>query len=499
MSIYAQVGDFLKEENFVLYIILLAFVFLILLIYEKSKNGKEGSNKKITVSHEFNSPDVSMTESKADSSIPNLSSFKPVKPLNEFSYDEIEAAITQTEDKLTKAILDEKKGKTVFGGIDPIQSDLAKLKKYIQFRKNKVVSDKNPSSETAQNNEKEQTSSVNLKDITTTSSTQTDEPPKPLKTETVKQTSKVNPVMQDQPHKRDEFEERLRYLEDLAKQQKTEIDEEILFCPASSNPEPMVKLRVGPEIIDISKAGSWYDGGELISILKRDKNFLSKLLLQKSSVVKLIEKGVGKQSELASLRQQTCVMAQKYVETQNSEYEKRCDLYNARVVALQKFSNPSFSSTNKPGTDSTVIQEHKSVPNVKPNPIGHIDCPASGVPMKKETFDGETLDVSPSGVWFDGRGHKGRTEPELISILKKKPGFFKSILSSDSVINQIEGKRKEVASGAQLQNEISETKKRIQSLSVRLSKQPHNSFEFSSTLSDVRKEISKLDKLSSRS
>ena len=76
--------------------------------------------------------------------------------------------------------------------------------------------------------------------------------------------------------------------------------------------------------------------------------------------------------------------------------------------------------------------------------------------MKKKHL-GQTLDVSPLGVWFDGRGHKGRTEPELISILRKSTDFLNDFGSS--IIDEIEVKRKDVASGAELQREISELKK----------------------------------------
>ena len=83
------------------------------------------------------------------------------------------------------------------------------------------------------------------------------------------QNPKPHPDMQDQPLNHNDIEKRFKYLEELAKQQKNQFDEDILLNSASSSPEPMVKLRVDSETIDISKAGSWYDGGELISILKR--------------------------------------------------------------------------------------------------------------------------------------------------------------------------------------------------------------------------------------
>jgi len=502
LAFYAQVSDFLKQDAVIYFLLPLLVTILIFVFYEKFivKDDKENSSTKNTLTTDKSnneSPESGVSNSEP---VPELTTFKPAKPLQDFTISELKSAINQTEVKLVEAIQNDKAGKNVFGGIDPIESDLKKLKDYLKFREKQ-----NTHVEKSSSDSESEEDLIKEEDFTKHENTQSSTSGKIdyVSQKSVNAKPEQNPKphsdMQDQPLNHNDIEKRLKYLEELVKQQKNQIDEDILFCPASSNPEPMVKLRVDSEIIDISNAGSWYDGGELISILKRDKNFLSKLLLKKNNVVKQIEQGVDKQSELSSLMQQTCIMAQKWVETHNSEYQKRSDLYNARVVALQKSAGSHTSTFSHSTSHSNPHAGSQSMPKLKPNPIGSIYCPATGNPMKKETFEGETLDVSPKGVWFDGRGHKGRTEPELISILKKKPGFFKSILTSSSIIDEIEGKSKEVAFGAQLQSEISETKKRIQSLSVRLTNQPHNSHEFSSTLSDVRKEISILDKLSSRS
>ena len=502
MAVYAQISDFLKQDEVVYLLLPLLVTILIFVFYEKFivKDDKEISSTKNTLTTDKPSNVSPESDISNSESVPVLTTFKPAKPLQDFTISELKSAINQTEVKLVEAIQNDKAGKNVFGGIDPIESDLKKLKDYLKFReKHNTHAEKSSSDSESEEDLIKEEDFTKHENTESSTSGKIDDVPHKSVTAKPEQNPKPHPDMQDQPLNHNDIEKRLKYLEELAKQQKNQIDEDILFCPASSNPEPMVKFRVDSEIIDISKAGSWYDGGELISILKRDKNFLSKLLSKKNNVVKQIEQGVDKQSELSSLLQQTCIMAQKWVETHNSEYQKRSDLYNARVVALQKSAGSHNSAFSQSASHSSPYDGSQSMSKLKPNPIGSIYCPASGDPMKKETFEGETLDVSPFGVWFDGRGHKGRTEPELISILRKKPGFFKSILSSSSVIDEIEGKRKDVASGAKLQSEISETKKRIHSLSVRLSKQPHDSFEFSNTLSDVRKEISKLDKLSSGS
>ena len=46
------------------------------------------------------------------------------------------------------------------------------------------------------------------------------------------------------------------------------------------------------------------------------------------------------------------------------------------------------------------------MPNFKPNQIGMHLLSSERRSYGEETFEGETLDVSPFGVWFDGRGHK---------------------------------------------------------------------------------------------
>lgn len=501
MSFNAQVWDFLKQDEVIYLFLLLLVTILIFVLYKDFfvKNGKDSSSQKNTLTTDKPNNDRPKSGFSSSGSVPELKSFKAVKPLSNFSIDQLKTAIEQTEHKLVQAIQNEKAGNEVFGGIDPIESDLKKLKIYLKFREQKNTHTEMPSSDSVQNQNNEHKIFSKQENTEPSNSIKFDEVPlKSVTLEPEQKTPKPHSDMQDRPYEHYDIEKRLIYLEDLAKKQQNQIAEDILFCPASSNPEPMVKLRVDSEIIDISKAGSWYDGGELITILKRDKNFLSKLLLKKNSVVQLIEKGVSKQSELSSLMQQTCIMAQKWVETQNSEHQKRTDLYNARVVVLQKSADP-HSSTIGQSVSHSNPHSGSSMSKMIPNPIGHINCPVSQLPMDKETFDGETIDVSPQGIWFDGRGHKGRVEPELISILKKKPGFFSSILGSDSVINRIEGKRDEVAADAQLQSEILETKKRIQSLSVRLTRQSHHSHEFSTTLRDVRKEFSTLDKLNTKS
>ena len=44
--------------------------------------------------------------------------------------------------------------------------------------------------------------------------------------------------------------------------------------------------------------------------------------------------------------------------------------------------------------------------------------------MTEITVEGIKLDVSPFGVWFDGRDNFGNSKPEIIQVLEKKQNFL---------------------------------------------------------------------------
>jgi len=156
-------------------------------------------------------------------------------------------------------------------------------------------------------------------------------------------------------------------------------------------------------------------------------------------------------------------------------------------------SQNSFASSQAPPPGSNTMASSVSSSTTFGGPI---KCPASGLLMTKELFDGVTLDVSPSGIWFDGRGHAGNTEPELLSILRSKPGFINSLLGKNSpVVDGIEKKVDESASESMRQNEISECKRKIHTITSQMARLTHTDPQFSRHLSLLQTELSKLGEL----
>jgi len=72
---------------------------------------------------------------------------------------------------------------------------------------------------------------------------------------------------------------------------------DILFCPVTN--EPMRRITVEGEDIDVSSKGCWFDAGELLSILDRSDNFLAQLksyISRNSDSIKIIESSIDKQN-----------------------------------------------------------------------------------------------------------------------------------------------------------------------------------------------------------
>ena len=67
-----------------------------------------------------------------------------------------------------------------------------------------------------------------------------------------------------------------------------------------------------------------------------------------------------------------------------------------------------------------------------------LKCPVSLVEMEKVVIDGEEVDVSHKGFWFDGIGTGDLVQPELIKILKSKEGFLTSLLRAHMPVKILE-------------------------------------------------------------
>lgn len=67
-----------------------------------------------------------------------------------------------------------------------------------------------------------------------------------------------------------------------------------------------------------------------------------------------------------------------------------------------------------------------------------LKCPASRVEMDKIVVDGEEVDVSHKGFWFDGVGIGEQGQPELIKILRSKDSFLSSLFNASKSVKSIE-------------------------------------------------------------
>jgi predicted heme/steroid binding protein len=401
-----------------------------------------------------------------DLDVPKLS-FEPQKPLSEFNLDELRKLVKQTENKYKEAILAENSGKPIIGGSSSIESDLKKLKIYLYQREKEG---QKPS---------------------------TDDPP-----------------IMEPPNNTIQIDTLQKQIDDL----KITLDrstsfagEDTLFCPSTG--DPMDKVNIEGETIDVSKAGCWFDGGELISILGRNNNFLNTLRFKISSIDQ-VEKAITDKIDVESRKKLVTKLCQQFLKTHDVSFKKQMDFHNSKLQSSHGIPR-SQSSTGSSGLTSSfpgVGGDQNSFastqsPPPRPNPAassvspsttygGPVKCPASGQLMTKEIFDGVTLDVSPSGIWFDGRGHAGNTEPELLSILRRKPGFINSLLGKNSpVVDGIEKKVDESASESMRQNEISECKRKIHTITSQMSRLTHTDPQFARHLSLLQTELSKLGEL----
>ena len=461
--ILAQLSGLPKEDMFIYGAAVLAVGFIFFL-YLRTSNKKQEPSKP---SEPSKPPESPLGKEINGLNVPVLSTIKPQKCLSELNLDELSKVVKQVGTKYKEAILAENSGKPVIGGSSFIESDLEKLKIYLLQRE---------------------------KDG---SKPPTNDPP-----------------IMEPPNNTVQINTLQKQIDDL----KITLDrstsfagEDTLFCPSTG--DPMNKFNIEGETIDVSKAGCWFDGGELLSILGRNNKFLTTLGLKISSVAQ-VEKAITDKIEVESRKKLVTKLCQQFLKTQDVSFKKQMDFHNSKLQSSHDISRPQ-SHSGSSGLNSSFpgvgVSQNSfastQVPPPGPNPVaplvspsttygGPVKCPASGQIMTKELFDGVTLDVSPSGIWFDGRGHAGNTEPELLSILRSKPGFINSLLGKNSsVVDGIEKKVDESASESIRQNEILECKRKIHTITSQMSRLTHTDPQFARHLSLLQTELSKLGEL----
>lgn len=409
---------------------------------------------------------------------PELTTVKSQKSLDECNLLELQGLLRQLREKLDRVIKAESDGQPVVGGAASVKIDHEALKKYLHEREQ--FPDPTPKSQEGKKmDEKPQTDP--LDEVT----------PPPLR----QQPEPVDNTVSPSAISRLEGEiEKLK--KDLA-QAGSFAGDDVLFCPASG--EPMNKVEVDGEIIDVSNSGCWFDGGELFAIIGRNQNFLGHLL-GKISAVAQVETAIDKEKEIESRKKLITKLCQQYLNTQDQSYKKLMDFHNGKVRSPQGFKPASGGASSIGGGTATaggaIPPPSSTPPPQAPSvPYGSIKCPASGVTMTKQDIEGITLDVSSVGIWFDGKGHDGNTEPELISILNRKPGFLRSLLGHTNPIESIEQSVAQAESAENKQQQIAGIKRSIATLSGQISRLPHTDEQFMHQLGQLKEELIKLDRL----
>jgi len=115
--------------------------------------------------------------------------------------------------------------------------------------------------------------------------------------------------------------------------------------------------------------------------------------------------------------------------------------------------------------------------------------------MSEITVEGIKLDVSPFGVWFDGRDNFGNSKPEIIQVLEKKQNFLSSLFGSPSLAKIIEQKTSEAKKQDELDQKILYLRNRIIQIARTVTSNPPNSSSFDHNLSNLKSEIKTLENL----
>lgn len=284
---------------------------------------------------------------------------------------------------------------------------------------------------------------------------------------------------------------------------------DVLFCPETD--EPMRRINVEGEDIDISQAGCWFDSGELLSILDRSDGFISKLnnIYNDSSISK-IENSISKEKEIESRKKYVAHLYSEYTRTNSSSLKDKISTHNQRIRYLiygapQGISNSENSlpqTSSRPISQSIYSHQITSSSSTSATSSGSsltqsssLKCPASNLPMTRIDVEGIELDVSPYGVWFDGTENLGTLKPEILQVLEKKQNFFARLFGSQSLAKIIEQKTVDVSKKFELDSKKLETKRLIIVLCTTLSRIVPESSEFSRQLIQLKGAIKSFEEL----
>lgn len=305
------------------------------------------------------------------------------------------------------------------------------------------------------------------------------------------------------------FNDELTGIKSQLNQQSSFAGSDVLFCPETD--EPMRRINIAGEDIDVSQAGCWFDPGELLSILDRSEGFISKLhSIYKDSSVKMIEDSISKEKEIESRKKYVAHLYSEVIRTNNSAIQDKISLHNERIKYLIygppqviSHSNSGFSQSSISPTGQTIQSQQNTTASTasldqkftQSSILSNLKCPASNLPMTRINVEGIELDVSPYGVWFDGTENLGSPKPEILQVLEKKQNFFARLFGSQSLAKIIEQKTVDVSKKYELDNKKHESKKSIISQAINLSRTGPESAEFSRQLNQLKVVIKSFEDL----
>ena len=220
---------------------------------------------------------------------------------------------------------------------------------------------------------------------------------------------------------------------------------EIKLCPAKKGnkaDDSMLPCELYGIEVDVSQQGIWFDGRatdgqeeELISVLRRiDKSAAStiKNLFKNPSWAEQLKERIriarGKAAEYAA-----AVAKLEGAEKRRADAEQKADRASNDPVAMTEYHNATKEFQDLAATERSLSVDAKVnitpgfVENEQPQEKAGADpsgespkgCPAKPRErmIKMEILE-VTLDVSPTGIWFDGVVGN-RTKPELVELLEK--------------------------------------------------------------------------------
>jgi predicted heme/steroid binding protein len=293
------------------------------------------------------------------------------------------------------------------------------------------------------------------------------------------------------------YDSELTVIKSQLNQQRSFAGSDVLFCPETD--DPMRRIHIEGEDIDVSQAGCWSDG------------FISKLHnIYKDSSIKKIEDSISKEREIESRKKYVAHLYSEYTRTNSSAIKDKISTHNQKIRYLiygapqgvSTAENSFLQTASKPISQSIYSHQITSSNSASATSSGSsfpqtssLKCPASNLPMTRIDLEGIELDVSPYGVWFDGTENLGTLKPEILQVLEKKQNFFARLFGSQSLAKIIEQKTVDVSKKYELDIKKLEAKRSIIAHSANLSRISPESAEFSRQFIQLKVAIKSLEEL----